>query len=160
MFVVMGGRFGFHIGLGVIPFRLEDPVLLEIDTKHVPATWTQAPVALGITDTLRAVGAKSNVPLYLLPGLRQGLVAAPVRPVVKAKCGLEVKEREPGVWLLRPDERAEAALEISGEVPGSAKARDVLLVNVTATYPGIKGRAAQTVEFLEFVFVTARKRER
>jgi hypothetical protein len=102
-----GGRFGFHIGLGVIPFHLEEPVLLEIDTKHVPAAWTQTPVALGIADTLRAVGAKSNLPLYLLPGLRQRLVTVPVKPKVKAKHGLEVKEREPGVWLLRPDERAE-----------------------------------------------------
>jgi hypothetical protein len=156
-----GGRFGFHVGLGLIPFRLEEPVLLKIDTKHVPATWTRTPVVLGIADTLRAVGAKSNVPLFLLPGLRQGLVTVPMKPEVKAKRGLEVKEREPGVWLLRQDERAETtSLEISGEVPAGAKAGDVLLVNVTATYPRLKGRAARTVEFLEFVFVTDKKRER
>jgi len=118
-------------------------------------------VAQGITDTLRAVGAKSNVTLYLLPGLRQGLATVPAKPKVKAKRGLEVKEREPGVWLLRPDERAETtSLEISGEVPAGAKAGDVLLVNVAATYPRIKGRAARTVEFLEFVFVTDKKLER
>ena len=106
------------------------------------------------------MGAKSNVTLYLLPGLRQGLVTGPVKLTVKAKRGLEVKEREPGVWLLRPEERAETSLEISGEVPAGAKAGDVLLVNVAATYPRIKGRAARTVEFLEFVFVTDKKLER
>jgi hypothetical protein len=161
MAVGPGARWGFHIGLGVFPHRIEEPVLLEINAKHVPALWARTPVAQGIADTLRAVGAKSNVPLYLLPGLRQGLVTVPVKPTVKAKRGLEVKEREPGVWQLRPDERAETtSLEISGEVPGSAKTGDVLLVNVTATYPRIKGRAARTVEFLEFVFVTDKKRDR
>jgi hypothetical protein len=155
-----GGRFGFHVGLGVIPFHLEEPVLLGIDAKHVPATWAQTPMVQGIADTLRAVGANSNVPLYLLPGLRQALVTVPVKPRVNAKHGLEVKEREPGVWLLRPEERTEAtSLEISAEVPASARPGDVLLVNVTATYPRIKGRAARTVEFLEFVFVTDKKRE-
>jgi len=160
MLVGPGGHFGFHFGLGVIPFHLEEPVLLEINAKHVPATWIKTPVVQGIADTLRAVGAKSNVPLYLLPGLRQGLKTVAVKPKVKAKHGLEMKEREPGVWLLRPKEQAETSLEISGEVPASAKAGDVLLVNVLATYPRIKGRAARTVEFLEFVFVKDKKRER
>lgn len=155
-----GGHFGFHIGLGVIHFHLEEPVHLNISAKHVPALWKQTPAAQKIADTLRAVGAKSNVPLYLVPGLRQGLMTVPVKPTVKAKRGLEVKEREPGVWLLRPEERAETSLEISGEVPAGAKAGDVLLVNVAATYPRIKGRAARTVEFLEFVFVTDKKLER
>jgi hypothetical protein len=160
MLVGPGGHFGFHLGLGVIPFHLEEPVLLEIDTKHVPALWAQTPVARGIADTLRAVGAKSNLPLYLLPGLRQGLATVPVKPKVKAKRGLEVKEREPGIWLVRPEEKVETSLEISGEVPANTAAGDVLLVNVTATYPRIKGRPARTVEFLEFVYVTDRKRER
>lgn len=155
-----GAHFGFHIGLGILPFHLEEPVQLEIDTKHVPATWLQTPVARGIANTLRAVGAKSNVPLYLLPGLRQGFATAAVKPKVKAKHGLEIKEREAGVWLLRPEAKAETSLEISGAVPADAKPGDVLLVNVTATYPRIKGRAARTVEFLEFVYVTDKKRER
>jgi hypothetical protein len=161
MLVFKRGPFGFHLGLGVIPFHLEEPVLLEINAKHVPSTWTKTPAAVGIANTLRAVGAKSNVPLYLLPSLRQGFATVPVKPSVKAKRGLEVKEREPGVWLLKPHEKAEPiSLEISGEVPASAEVGDVLLVNVTATYPRIKGRAAGTVEFLEFVFVTDKKRER
>jgi hypothetical protein len=156
-----GRHFGFHIGLGVIPFHLEEPVQLGIETKHVPATWQQTPVARGIANTLRAVGAKSNLPLYLLPGLRQSFATVAVESKVKAKHGLEVKEREPGVWLLRPEGKAETtSFEISGTVPADAKPGDVLLVNVTATYPRIKGRAARTIEFLEFVHVSDRKRER
>jgi hypothetical protein len=51
-----------------------------------------------------------------------------------------------------PEKRAETtSLEVSGEAPANAAAGDVLLVNVTATYPRIKGRAALTVELLEFV---------
>lgn len=161
MFAGPGGPFGFHIGLGVIPLHLEEPVLVEINTKHVPAAWNQTPVVLGIADTLRAVGAKSNLPLYLLLGIRQGLLTVPVKPKVKAKHGLEVKEREPGIWLVSAEKRAETtSLEISGEAPANAAPGDVLLVNMTATYSRIKGRAARTVEFLEFVYVTDRKRER
>jgi len=154
------GRFSFHIGLGAIGFHLEEPVRLEIETKHVPSTWAQTPLAQRIADTMRVVGAKNNVPLYLLPGLRQGLVTVPMKPTVKAKRGLDVKEREPGVWLLRPEERAKTSMEISGEVPAGVKAGDVVLVNVAATYPRIKGRAERTVEFLEFFFVTDKKLER
>lgn len=154
MMVGPGGRFGFHIGLGVIRFEPEERVLLEINTRHVPAEWKRTAAALELADTLRAAGAKSNVPLYLLPGLQRELVAAPLKPKVKAVRGLEIKEREPGMWWVRAEKGAKNnALEISGNVPENAKAGDVLLVNVTATYPRNKKRAARTIDFLEFVHV-------
>jgi len=134
--------------------------LLEINTRHVPATWQQTPVALGLADTLRSVGAKSNVPLFMRPNLLQSFVTVSARTRVKAKHGLDVQERAPGLWQVRPERTAEKpSLEISGDVPAGAKRGDVLLVNVTATYPRIEGRAARTIEFLEFVYVTDRKRE-
>ncbi|HTX74895.1 MAG TPA: protease pro-enzyme activation domain-containing protein [Terracidiphilus sp.] len=160
MSVGPGGHFGFHLGLGVIHFEGEETVLLEINTKHVPAAWTRTPAALNIADTLRATGATSNVPLYLLPGLQRELVTVPVKPRVKAVRGLEVKEGEPGIWLIRPENGAEAnSLEISGDVPEDTAAGDVLLVNVTATYPRTRDRAARTIEFLQFVYVNNRKKD-
>ena len=156
----MHSHFHFHLGLGHIPPHLEEPVHLQINAKHVPALWKQTPAAQKIADTLRAVGAKSNVPLYLLPGVRQGFLTVPVKAGVTARKGIEVKEREPGLWLLKPEPKAETTmLEITGVVPPHAKPGDVLLVNVTATYPRIKGRGARTVEFLEFVHVTGKKPE-
>jgi hypothetical protein len=117
---------------------LEEPLLLEINAKHVPNAWTRIPLVQGIADALRTVGAKSNLPLYLLPGLRQELATVPVKPDVKTKRGLEVKERDPGVWLLRPTEKEETSLGISGEVPAGVKAGDVLLVDG----PHIRGSKA------------------
>jgi hypothetical protein len=155
-----GGGFHFHVGLGRLPIRVEEPVRLQIDTRHVPAAWAQTPAALGIADTLRAVGARSNVPLFLLPGLRQGLAAAAIEPKVRPRHGLEVVKEEAGGWLVRPEPDAELpSVEISGEVPAYVVAGDVLLVNVTATYPRIEDRPARTVDFLEFVYVSE-KRER
>jgi hypothetical protein len=161
MLAMMHSHFGFHLGLGHIPFHLEEPVHLQINAKHVPALWKLTPAAQKIADTLRAVGAKSNVPLYLLPGVRQGFLTVPVKAAVQARKGLEVKEREPGIWLLKPEPNAETIkLEITGQVPSNAKPGDVLLVNVTAAYPRIKGRGARTVEFLEFVHVIEKKRQK
>jgi hypothetical protein len=61
---------------------------------------------------------------------------------------------------VRPEPDAELpSVEISGEVPAYVVAGDVLLVNVTATYPRIEDRPARTVDFLEFVYVSE-KRER
>jgi hypothetical protein len=160
MSAMMGARFGFPIGLGVIREPLEEPVRLEVNIKHVPATWKRTPAALRIADTLRTMGAKSNMPLFLLPSLRQGFATVAPRPRVVAKHGLDVKEREPGIWLVKPEGMPEkTSLEIQGDVPASAKAGDVLLVNVTATYPAIRGRAARVVDFLEFVYVTDKKRK-
>lgn len=161
MMVSPGGHFGFHIGFGVIRFEPEETVLLQINARHVPAEWKQTPAALNIADTLRAAGAQSNVPLYMLPGLQRELVALEAKPRVKAIRGLEVKEREPGMWLVKAEKGSKAnALEISGDVPENAKAGDVLLVNVSATYPRTEARGARTIDFLEFVHVGARKREK
>jgi hypothetical protein len=45
-------------------------------------------------------------------------------------------------------------LEITGEVPVTAKKGDVILVNVTAHYPAIECRPARQVGFLEFIHIT------
>src|SRR5258708_15504359 len=113
MLVMMHSRFRFHLGLGRIPAHLEEPVLLQINGKHVPALGKQTPAAQKIADTLRAVGAKSNVPLFLVPGALQGFRTVTVKAGVKAKKGLDVREREPGIWLLMPEAKAETTqLEI------------------------------------------------
>jgi hypothetical protein len=69
-----------------------------------------------------------------------------------------VKPGKNGEWLLLPrggHEKAE--LEITGQVPATAKKGDVLLVTVSSHYPRVKGHAARTVEFLQFVYVTDKR---
>jgi hypothetical protein len=82
-----------------------------------------------------------------------------VRQTVKGGKGLETKPGAKGEWLLLPQRGQEnPQFEIAGQVPASAKKGDVLLVHVAARYPQVKGRAARTVEFLEFVHVIDKKR--
>jgi hypothetical protein len=121
----------------------------------VPAEILNTPAVAKIADTLRAVGAKSNQPLYLLPGVLQSLETADLRQTVKGVHGIDVKPGGKGEWLLSPHKGHEKTqLEITGHVPSTAKKGDVLLVHVSAQYPRMKDRAARTVEFLEFVYVT------
>jgi hypothetical protein len=159
MFALIRGGFHFELGLGLLPTHLEEPIILGINTKHVPAGILNTPTVAKIADTLRAVGARSNQPLYLMPGVLQSLETADLRQTVKGVHGIDVKPGGKGEWLLLPHRGHEKTqLEISGQVPATAKKGDVLLVHVSAQYPRIKGQAARTVEFLEFVYVTDKKR--
>ena len=135
-----------------------EPIALGITTRHVPAEILHTPAVAKIADTLRAVGARSNQPLFLAPSVLQTLKTVDLRPTVKGVRGIDVKRGAKGKWLLSPHKGAEdTQLEISGQLPATAKKGDVLLVHVSAQYPKIKGRAARTVEFLEFVHVTDKK---
>ncbi len=159
MFAMMGSKFHFGIGLGKLQIHFEEPIVLGITTKHVPAEILRIPAVARIADTLRAVGAKSNQPLYLLPGVLQTVKTVDLRQTVKGVRGIDVRPGEKGEWLLLPHRGAEQTqLEITGQVPAAANKGDVLLVHVSAQYPRMKGRAARTVEFLEFVYVTDKKR--
>lgn len=79
--------------------------------------------------------------------------------MVKGVHGVDVKPGGNGEWLLSPHRGHEKTeIEITGQVPATAKKGDVLLVHVSAHYPRIKGHSAKTVEFLEFQYVTDKKR--
>lgn len=159
MFARIGVPFHFGIGLGKVPGRLEAPIVLQITARHVPAEILKAPALAKVADTLRAVGARSNLPLYLLPSLLQSTPVVHLRHTVTGVHGIDVKERDEGEWLLFPESEHELTeLHVAGDVPAKAKAGDVLLVNVSAGYPRMEGRHARTVEFLEFVHVREREK--
>jgi hypothetical protein len=67
MFVLGGSGFHFPLGLGRLPVHFEDPIVLEITAQHAPAGILNTPPVARIADTLRAVGATSNLPLYMPP---------------------------------------------------------------------------------------------
>jgi hypothetical protein len=158
MFALIGGPFHFGLGLGKLPAHLEEPIILGINTRHVPTAILNTPAVAKIADTLRAMGGKSNQPLYLLPGVLQSLKTVDLQQKVKGVHGIEVKPGAKGEWLLLPQKGHEKTqLEITGQVPATAKEGDVLLVHVSAQYPRSKNHATITVEFLEFVYVTDKK---
>ena len=153
-----GNQFHFRIGFGRLPLHLDKPIILQIGAKHVPANIRETAVVTKIADILKTMGARSNIPLYLLPGILQGFKRINLKPSVKGIGEIEVGQSERGVWHLLPHKGTENnMLEIVGHVPEDAKIGDVVLVYVTAKYPKIKERAARTVEFLQFVHVVDMK---
>lgn len=159
MFALIGTKFHFVLGLGKLPPRMEEPVVLGINVKHVPREILRTPAVAKIADTLRVVGAKGNQPLYLLPGVLQGVKNLERPELVKGIHGIEVKPGKKGEWLLVPHNGSEKTqFEVTGNVPKTAKNGDVLLVHVSAQYPRVKGHHARTIEFLEFVYVNDKKR--
>jgi hypothetical protein len=158
MFALMASPFNWRLGLGRLPLHLETPIILEIDAKHVPAEVQNTPAIAKIIDTLRGLGARSNLPLFLLPEFLSTFERVDVAPAVKALSGIDVKKTERGGWQLLPHKGAETTmLEMVGRVPPGAKAGDVLLLHATAKYPKLKEGGGRTVEFLQFVHVVNRK---
>ncbi len=155
MFALIGHGFKFILGLGHLTFRIEEPVVLKLLTTHIPSTFIRDPVINNLQNTLRSVGAVSNLPLYLLPGFERNFHASHLKTKLIGTHGSRLEERSAGNWHLYPHrEAAPVNLEITGEIPGSAKAGDVILVNVTAQYPAVERHAARQVGFLEFIHVT------
>jgi hypothetical protein len=153
------GAYRFQLGLVPLPVHSAEPIRLTVTTKHVPVEILKTPALSKIADTLRVMGARSNQPLYLIPDVLQRLAAADAGDTVKGVHGIEVKPGGKGEWSLHLARGAgENSLEVSGQVPKTAKKDDVLLVHVAARYPRIEKRPARTVEFLQFVYVTNRKR--
>lgn len=147
---VMNGRYRFGLGLGKLPRHLEEPVILGITTRHVPLEVVKEPVGVG------AGGGKE--PQQLAGVLQTAGRLVHVPHTVKGVHGIDVKKGEHGKWLLVPEREHETTqLEISGEVPPTAKEGDVLLVHVSAHYPRVDKYPARTIEFLEFVYVTEKK---
>jgi hypothetical protein len=96
-----------------------------------------------------------------MPGFERDFYASDLKPKLLATHGLRLEESASGDWHLFPDRDAETvALEITGEVPASAKVGDVLLVNITAHYPAVGRNAARQVGFLEFIHIKDKRIER
>jgi hypothetical protein len=163
MLVMMGQRFKFNLGFGRLPFQFEEPIILKLVTTHIPATIVRDPVINNRQNTLRALGATPNLPLYLLPGFERNFHVSYLKTKLIAADGSRLEERSAGEWHLYPHRKATPVnLEIAGEIAASAKTGDVILVNVTAQYPAFERHPARKVDFLEFLHVTDKlpKRDR
>jgi hypothetical protein len=154
----MGGAYKFQLGFGRLPRRPAEPVVLEIQTAHVPFDWNRDPRIRQVQALLDLAGARRNVPIYLLPEFIRTYRTASLKSRVAALKGGRVKEAD-GRWHVTPENEAKAtSFEVSGKVPAGARRGDVLLVNVAAHFPGTAGAEARTVGFLEFIYITENKR--
>jgi hypothetical protein len=154
----MGGSYKFKLGFGRLPGKLAGPVVLEIQTAHVPFDWNRDPRIIQMRALFSRVGATSNVPLYLLPEFIGKYYNPALRNKITAAKGGSAEERD-GRWYISPENKAKAtSFEVSGKVPSGAKKGDILLVNATANFPGMAGVEARSVGFLEFVHVVENRR--
>ena len=150
-----GARFTIKLGLGKMRVRTAAPIVLKVRPTRVPVDWTQRARVRELENALRFTGVTSKVPLYLLPELYETLPLAPLQTKVTIARGGTVKEGASGEWHLAPQGRDEdTAFEVSGTMPASARKGDIVLVNVTASYPEFDNRAARSVQFLQVIHVT------
>jgi hypothetical protein len=102
MFASPGSKIKFGIGFGHPPFHIEEPIMLKLTTTHIPATILRDPAINKMQNTLRAVGAVPNLPLYLQPGFERNFHASDLKPELLAGHGLRLEESSSGDWHLFP----------------------------------------------------------
>lgn len=154
MSVGAGGAYRLKLGFGQIPVKLTRPVVVTVQTSHIPFDWHTHPAIRRVQTILDLAGAQSNIPLYLLPEFIHQYHTRHIKSKIAITEGGRIEERE-GRWYITPEEKAKAtSFDISGTVPASARKGDIILVHVTADYPGFGKTAARSVGFLEFLYVT------
>jgi len=155
-----GGQIAFPLGFGKLPIHFPDPIVLRIRPIKVPENWHTTAKARAIEEVIHSVGAKGNMPPYLLPAFNRAFHSPDLSTKITVSHGAKIEPREPGIWSIVPHAKAvEVTVEITAHVPKDAVPGDVLLLNVTADYPEIDRQPARSVEFLEFVHVVAEKRK-
>jgi hypothetical protein len=136
----------------------EYEISFDVETQRVPVDWSANKVAQQILATMRAAGARSARPLYLLPEIRASLpkadLAIELKPDAAAVAGLRFDKAQPiqpfaalGFKMTAPA-KAPAPLVVSGVVPKDAVPGEVFIVRVTAHYP------ERAVQFTQFLRVT------
>ena len=149
-----GGRFQFNLGLGELPLRLPEPVMLEINSVHVPFDWNLLPKVQELKYTLDQTGVRSNIALFLLPDFINTFRKAELQPKLTHVRGGKIEPKENGTWNFFAGGGKELTLfEVSGVIPANARVGDVIVVRVSANYPAMEKRAPRTVEFVETIYI-------
>jgi hypothetical protein len=154
-----GSKFKFKLG-GKLPFTLTKPVLIHIQSTHVPFNWNQDTRVKEVENILRFVGVSNNIPLFLLPDINGNFHSMHLKTKVTGTRGGTIEEKEAGEWHLIPHGKEKTiTFEVSGEIPKDTKKGDIVLIKITAQYPRMGNRAARSMEFLEVIHITAKMKE-
>jgi kumamolisin len=154
MFITESAAFRYLLGLREDVAHLPAPVLLQVQSLHVPAGWMDIAAVKDLENTLNFIGAKYNYPLYLLPEIKKNFSSIDLKTKISAVRGGKIEETEPGWWHLYPNgKEEEIPIEVTGEAPVGAKKGDIILMDITAHYPKTGGKAARSTGFLEVIHV-------
>jgi hypothetical protein len=136
------------------------PVEIDIQTHHAPVEWNKQADVVKTETILKSVGMPGTTPLYMLHSLRETMKPINVKAALKAKDGVKIEAgKAENKFLVHPIKESPAQFEVHGELPKDAKDGDVVLVNVIANYPKTEHTPATSVEFLEVLHVTNKRRQ-
>ncbi len=154
--VAMGGKKSFNLSFaanlqGIEPARVK---LTAMATK-VAADWSRTDEIVRLRKVVDGACSDRRLPLFLIPEIRAHLPPA--------DCGLQIRvagnddfgarSRSGAEHYLAVKSGENARFQVSGRIPDDARAGDIFLVNVAATYPAAERRAERIVEYLEVVYV-------
>jgi hypothetical protein len=159
MTALPGGNFKFPLSFGKIVERLARPILVSIQPIHIPHNWEQLARVTQLEDVLKYIGVDNNFPLYLLPQINRSFPTIHLKTDLSISEGGKTERKESSHWEIYPGGKDEqTTFEIAGEIPKSARAGDIVLVKISAQYPGATKANARQVEFYEFIHIVKEKR--
>jgi hypothetical protein len=132
-------------------------VRIHVATAKVPVNFERIPGVVRLAETLAFVGAQARVPLFLVPDIRERLHPAPeldVRIGDPESAELHHLAEDPHHELHAGRHRP-VRFVVTGRVPADATPGDAYLVDVSAHYPDSPGHPAETINYLEVIYVKA-----
>jgi hypothetical protein len=123
------------------PIHNPGPVEVKVLTYHVPLGWRKQEKVNRMATLLEQGGVPPEVPLYLLPPLRDMLNPIDLKTTLRPGPKLELARGGP------------VTLNVSGIVPEGVQPGDKILVHVFATYPQSKESEGRVVEFIQILHV-------
>jgi hypothetical protein len=150
-------HFTFNLGMGHVPIRYPGPVIIRMKPIHIPFYWNRLTKVTGIAQALRFIGAENALPLYLLPEIIKDFPQIWLGTTLEVSEGVKIERAENNQWQIFPAEQSEkTSFKISGKIPGSARPRDIVLIEISANYPAAGNRPARRVMFYETIHITDR----
>lgn len=147
------------------PGKKLPPVDIDVVAFHVPREWAKQETARAMRADLAKRGVPKQMPLFLVPDLREALRPMPLKAMdLRFDTQAEVEPVEPRAMVADPaaaagfrikplDRRQYAPVDIVGRVPEGAKEGDVLLVEVTAHYPESGEAPARALRYMEILHI-------
>ncbi len=143
-----------------LPFSLDKeytgkPLIVQIQSTHIPCNWKQLASVSEITDVLKSVGVENKFPLYLLPQINKNFQNIDLGMDLGMTGGGWVEKTDLNYWRVIPVGDAHSSLTISGDIPAYAKTGDMIVMKLSTQYPETTTRKARTIDFYVYIHVGA-----
>jgi hypothetical protein len=159
MFVSLNLPWHFNLAIYQKVFG-PGPVEMDIQAHYVPVEWNKNADVMKTESMLKSAGIRGTTPLYMLHSLRETMKTIDIKATMKTKEGGKIEAgKSENKFLIHPIKGTPTYFEVHGELPKDTKDGDVVLVQVTANYPKTEHASAKSMEFVEVLHVTNKKRQ-